>query len=116
MSKDNAYLADILKAAKAIERFVEGATQATFLSNEEKYEAVNRKFEIIGEAARHLSLDARAQFPDIPWKLISAMRNILIHDYGDVDLVIVWDTTQRDIPRLIRGLEAYFAKLPPPPC
>jgi uncharacterized protein with HEPN domain len=44
------------------------------------------------------------------------MRNILIHDYGDVDLVIVWDTTQRDIPKLIRVLEAHFAKLPPPPC
>jgi uncharacterized protein with HEPN domain len=114
MSKDNAYLADILKAAQAIERFLEGVSQAAFLSNEEKYEAVNRKFEIIGEAARHLSAEAKAQFPEIPWKLISAMRNILIHDYGDVDLVIVWDTTQRDIPGLIRVVEAYFAKLPPP--
>ena len=43
------------------------------------------------------------------------MRNILIHDYGEVDLVIVWDTTQRDIPKLIGVLEAHFAKLPPPP-
>jgi uncharacterized protein with HEPN domain len=116
MSKDNAYLADILKAAKAIEHFLEGVPQAAFISNEEKYEAVNRKFEIIGEATRHLSVEARAQFPDIPWKQISAMRNILIHDYGDVDLVIVWNTTQRDIPRLIGVLEAHFAKLPPPPC
>ena len=116
MSQDSAYLADILKSAKAIERFLEGVSQAGFLSNEEKYEAVNRKFEIIGEAARHLSPEARAQFPDIPWKLISAMRNILIHDYGDVDLVIVWETTQRDVPRLIRVLEAHFAKLPLPPC
>jgi uncharacterized protein with HEPN domain len=116
MSKDNAYLADILKSAKAIERFLEGISQPGFLSNEEKYEAVNRKFEIIGEAARHLSPEARAQFPDIPWKLISAMRNILIHDYGDVDLVIVWETTQRDVPRLIRVLEAHFASFPPPPC
>ena len=115
MLKDNAYLADILRAAKAIERFLEGVPQAAFLSNEEKYEAVSRKFEIIGEAARHLSPEARAQFPDIPWKLISAMRNILIHDYGEVDLVIVWDTTQRDIPKLISVLEAHFAKLPPPP-
>ena len=116
MSKDNAYLADILKAAKAIERFLEGVPQAAFLSNEEKYEAVNRKFEIIGKAARHLSPEAKTQFADIPWKLISAMRNILIHDYGDVDLVIVWDTTQRDIPKLIKVLEDHFARLPPPPC
>ncbi len=116
MSKDNAYLADILQAAKAIERFLAGVSQAAFLSNEEKYEAVTRKFKIIGEAARHLSPEAKAQFPDIPWRLISAMRNILIHDYGDVDLVIVWDTTQRDIPKLIGVLAAHFTKLPPSPC
>ena len=54
MSKDNAYLADILKVAKAIERFLESVSQAAFLSNEEKCEAVNRKFEIVGEAAHHL--------------------------------------------------------------
>ena len=96
-------------------RFVEGVSQPAFLSNEEQYEAVNRKFEIIGEAARHLSPEAKDQFPEIPWRLLSAMRNILIHDYGDVDLVIVWDTTQRDIPKLMSVLESHFAKLPPPP-
>ena len=89
MSRDNAYLADILKAAESIERFVCGVGKDAFLANEEKYEAVNRKFEIIGEAARHLSPEGKSQFPEIPWKQISAMRNILIHDYGEVDLEIV---------------------------
>ena len=50
MSKDSAYLADILEAAKAVRRFVSGVTKEQFLANEEKYEAVNHKFEIIGEA------------------------------------------------------------------
>ena len=63
-----------------------------FKANEEKYEAVNRKFEIIGEAARRLSPETRKAFPEIPWKLVTAMRNILIHDYADVDLDITWDT------------------------
>jgi uncharacterized protein with HEPN domain len=114
MSKDNAYLADILNAGKSIQRFVRGVPKEAFLVNEEKYEAVNRKFEIIGEAARHLSPVAKAQFPQIPWKLISAMRNILIHDYDDVDLNIVWDTTQRDVPKLVAAVEAYLVKNPPP--
>jgi uncharacterized protein with HEPN domain len=80
MSKDNAYLSDILKSARAIQRFTEGVPKEAFLANEEKYEAVNRKFEIIGEAAGHLSPEAKARFPANPWRLISAMRNILIHD------------------------------------
>lgn len=112
MSKDNAYLMDILTAAKAIQRFLQGISKEAFLANEEKYEAVNRKLEIIGEAARHLSPECRTLFPDIPWHLISAMRNILIHDYADVDLEIVWATTQADIPKLVTALENHFAKIP----
>jgi uncharacterized protein with HEPN domain len=114
MRKDNAYLADILEAAKAIRRFTAGVSREDFKSNEEKYEAVNRKFEIIGEAARRLSPEAKNLFPEVPWKLVTAMRNILIHDYDDVDLDVVWDTAQRGLLPLITRLEAYLAANPPP--
>ena len=114
MSKDNAYLEDVLEAAKAIQRFTTGVSREAFKGNEEKYEAVNRKFEIIGEAARRLSPEARNQAPEIPWKLITAMRNILIHDYDDVDLDVVWNTVQKDVPTLIARIEGYLAKNPPP--
>ncbi len=114
MSKDNAYLADMLEAARAIARFTDGISRDQFKANEEKYEAVNRKFEIIGEAARRLSPEARQKFPEISWKLVTAMRNILIHDYDDVDLDVVWDTAHKDLPPLVSHLEAYLAKNPPP--
>ena len=114
MSKDNAYLEDMLEANKAIQRFTNGVAREDFKANEEKYEAVNRKFEIIGEAARRLSPEARNKFPEIPWKLVTAMRNILIHDYDDVDLDVVWDTIQKDVPPLIARLEAYLTANPPP--
>lgn len=114
MKRDNAYLEDILHAASAIQRFVHGVNKEEFIANEEKYEAVNRKFEIIGEAARHLSPEARSQFPDIPWQLATAMRNILIHDYDEVNLNVVWATAQKDIPTLIQKLETYLATQPPP--
>ena len=114
MSKDNAYLEDMLEAAKAIQRFTTGVSREAFKANEEKYEAVNRKFEVLGEAARRLSPEARNQFPEIPWKLLTGMRNILIHDYDDVDLDVVWDTVQKDVPVLITRLSGYLAKNPPP--
>jgi uncharacterized protein with HEPN domain len=113
MLRDSAYLADMLQAAKAIRRFVEGVTKDQFIANEEKYEAVNRKFEIIGEAARRLSPEARRQLPEVPWQLITAMRNILIHDYDDVNLNLVWDTIQDDLPPLLIRIETYLSSLPP---
>lgn len=76
MRKDNAYLEDMLQAAKAVRRFTTGVSLEDFKANEEKYEAVNRKFEIMGEAARRLSPEARKLFPEIPWQLVTAMRNI----------------------------------------
>jgi len=114
MSRDNAYLCDILNAAPAIQRFVAGVTRKEFFANEEKHEAVIRKFEIIGEATKRLSADTRAKLPGIPWHLAAGMRDVLIHDYDDVNLSEVWDATHQDLPELIRQIEAYLATQPPP--
>ncbi len=114
MSRDNAYLRDILNAAKAIRGFVAGVSKPEFLANEEKYEAVNRKFEIIGEATKRLSPEARASFPGIPWELAAGMRDVLIHDYDEVNLNVVWDAAMDDLPPLIAQLEFYLAAHPPP--
>ena len=114
MRRDEAHLADILEAARAIQRFTSGVTLEAFKANEEKYEAVNRKLEIIGEAARRLTPAVRGQFPEIPWNLLTGMRNILIHDYDDVDLDVVWDTVQHDLPPLATRLAAHLTTNPPP--
>jgi uncharacterized protein with HEPN domain len=114
MSRDNAYLRDILNAAQAIRRFVAGVSKEQFLANEEKYEAVNRKFEIMGEATKRLSAEARAQFPNIPWQLAAGMRDVLIHDYDEVNLNVVWDAAMDNLPPLIAQLESYLAAHPAP--
>jgi uncharacterized protein with HEPN domain len=67
--------------------------------------AVMRQLEIMGEAARRLSEETRQELSEIPWHQIIGMRNRLIHVYDDVDLAIVWDTVQNDLPPLIAQLE-----------
>lgn len=113
MSRDDAYLHDILTAARSIRRFIDGVSKEQFFANEEKYEAVNRKFEIIGEATKRLSTETRAAFPNIPWQLAAAMRDVLIHDYDDVNLETVWKTANDDLPSLISQLETHLKKHPP---
>jgi len=70
--------------------------------------AIARLLEIIGEAANHVSLETQGQLSKIPWPQLVGMRNRLIHAYFDIDLDVVWKTTQEDLPQLIRILEDYF--------
>jgi uncharacterized protein with HEPN domain len=68
-------------------------------------DAVIRQLEIIGEATKRLSENLRAAHPDIPWRRIAGMRDVLIHDYLGVDLNAVWEATQKDIPGLKTRIE-----------
>ncbi len=64
-----------------------------------------RRLEIIGEAARRISLTTRAAFPELPWEEMVGLRNVLIHEYDDVDLSIVWNTVRNELPLLISALQ-----------
>ena len=105
MRRDDAYLLDMLLAARKARQFVEGITQAEFAASELHQNAVIRPLEIIGEAAARVSPEARAAHPEIPWDLMVGMRNRLIHEYFRVDLLVVWETLQQDLPDLIALLE-----------
>lgn len=69
-----------------------------------------KSIEIIGEAASKVSKETREQLPGIPWLIIVAMRNRLIHAYYDVDLDLVWDTVTYDLPPLVSTLENIIKK------
>lgn len=105
MLRDRAYLKDILDAARLARHYIKGKSWEDFQDDTQCQDAVVRRVEIIGEAARRLSPESLNTFPDLPWSDIVGMRNFVIHHYDAVDLGIVWDTVQEDFPRLITELE-----------
>jgi uncharacterized protein with HEPN domain len=105
MPRDEAYLLDILIAARKALQFLEGMTWQEFTQSELHQNAVIRPLEIIGEAARQVSPETRHAHPEIPWEEMIGMRNRLIHKYFRVNLTTVWETVQSDLPSLIAQIE-----------
>ena len=88
-----------------IRDYVSGTSREAFLGSTQLQDSVIRRLEIMGEAAGRVSLQFRDENPDIPWSKIRGMRNWVIHRYDDIDMDVVWDTVDKDIPRLIDQLE-----------
>ena len=83
-----------------------------FQADRRTYRAVEREFEIMGEAARNLSESFRAAHPEIPWKSIIGQRNVLAHEYGHIRYDLLWQAITGHLPALIAQIERL---LPPPP-
>jgi uncharacterized protein with HEPN domain len=105
MVRDQAYLLDILEAARLAVSYLEGVSEEVFMEDIQLQDSVIRRLEIIGEAARRVSDETRQAIPGVPWMEMIGMRNLMIHDYDDVDVKIVWDTVMRDLPALIDVLK-----------
>ena len=104
MKSDEVYLKHILDAIEKIESYVAVGYDA-FLATSHWQDATIRQLEIIGEATKRLSQDLRSQHPQIPWRRIAGLRDVLIHNYMGVDLEAVWGITQKDLPSLKRQVQ-----------
>jgi uncharacterized protein with HEPN domain len=82
-----------------------GYTFEDFREDEKTIDSVLRNLEIIGESARHIPANIRAQYPELPWAEILTMRNIVIHEYHRVNLEIIWQTLKEDLPPLVSPLK-----------
>jgi uncharacterized protein with HEPN domain len=108
--EQRAYLLDILQSALAIGQYVNGYSQEQFTADQRTQDAVLRRLLVIGEAAAHLTAETMSHFPDLPFRKMIGLRNRVVHDYGDVDLEIIWDTVQVHLTAVREILGAVFAE------
>lgn len=104
-NRDAAYIWDMLDAARTVQEFTTGLTLEDYLLDRKLQLAVERAIEIIGEAARLVSTDLKAQHPEIPWRQIVAQRNVLAHDYGEIKQDRIWLVAANRIPELVAHLQ-----------
>ena len=105
MSRDDAYLYDMLESAQAVLEDLAGKTWEEFSKDVLLQDAVVRRLEIIGEAAGRVSAETQKKYAYIPWMAMRGTRNRVIHGYDTVQLDIIWDIAQDDLPGLISELK-----------
>ncbi len=105
MPRDNESLIDIERAVKRILRYSNNISRTELEINDEKVSAILYQIAIIGEATKRLSQEFRQQHPEISWREIAGMRDVLIHKYDQVDFDVIWDVVQNKLPELLNLIE-----------
>ena len=106
------YLSDMLKAIGRIESYTSELTEQAFLDSELVLDACTRNFLVIGKAVKQLPEELRVQRPEVPWKSIAGLRDMLAHAYFNVDDGILWDIIQNDLEPLRKAVLFLLESLP----
>ncbi|MDA3793429.1 MAG: DUF86 domain-containing protein [Elusimicrobia bacterium] len=116
MNKKNAevYYDDILECIAKINEYTKDISLNRFNKDTKIQDAVIRRIEIIGEAANNIPKEIQKKYPDLPWKDIIGMRNILIHHYGGVDLIRIWKVIKSRMTELKKNILILKEKDLPP--
>ena len=107
-SKDKVRLEHIVQAIERIKRYTSEKCFDDFNTDDMMYYAVVKNIEIIGEASNLLTKSFKDEHPATPWKLLTGMRNYIVHEYFQVDNTVVWDVIQNDLPQLEAQVKDYL--------
>ncbi|MGA1263390.1 MAG: DUF86 domain-containing protein [Prochlorothrix sp.] len=112
MQRDLQFLLDMLQSAELVLTYTAQCSKTEFMGNVQLQDSVIRRLLVIAEAARRVSEDTRQALPNISWHEINGMRNRLVHEYDAINLKIVWDVIQEEIPVLIHELKLRIPSAP----
>ena len=114
MSRDKQVLTDIILAVQQVLRYVEPLDRDRLAQDDEKQAAILYRIIIIGEATKRLSTELRSQSSEIPWRQMAGLRDVVIHDYDELDLDILWNVVQINLPDLEPKLQQILDRLSDP--
>ena len=104
MLRDQESLIDIVNSIRRILRYTDGISQSELEINDEKLSAILYQITIIGEATKRLSVIFRQQHPEIPWREMAGMRDVIVHKYDQLDLDVVWDIVENKLTELLKAI------------
>lgn len=106
------FFRDMLESATKVKRYTVGREFGTFVADEMVYDAVLYNLQILGEAAKKIPDQVRQRYPEIDWRGVAGLRDVLSHAYSALDNATLWKIVSADIPRLLAPLERIEADLP----
>lgn len=101
---NESYLKDIIDSSSLIVEYTKNLNFQEFENDTMKFLAVSRLLEIIGEATKNLSIDFKSKYPNVPWKKMAGLRDVIIHDYQELNCEMIFKIASEDIPKLLKEL------------
>jgi len=100
----DSYLKDITDSSSLVVEYVKNLSFEEFEKDTMRFLAVSRLLEIIGEVTKNLSNDLKSKYPNVPWKKMAGLRDVIIHDYQELNREMIFKIASQDIPKLLAEL------------